>query len=61
MRPGNPVWPDEREVSEWREEAEMKALTFHGRRDVRVDNVPDPAIKKPTDAIVRVTSTAICG
>jgi threonine dehydrogenase-like Zn-dependent dehydrogenase len=39
----------------------MKALTWHGRRDVRVDNVPDPAIQEPTDAIVRVTSTAICG
>ena len=39
----------------------MKALTFHGKRDVRVDNVPDPAIEEPTDAIVRVTSTAICG
>jgi threonine dehydrogenase-like Zn-dependent dehydrogenase len=39
----------------------MKALTFHGRRDVRVDDVPDPAIEQPTDAIVRVTSTAICG
>jgi threonine dehydrogenase-like Zn-dependent dehydrogenase len=39
----------------------MKALTFHGRRDVRVDQVPDPRIEKPTDAIIRVTSTAICG
>lgn len=39
----------------------MKALTFHGRRDVRVDNVPDPSIQEPTDAVVRVTSTAICG
>jgi threonine dehydrogenase-like Zn-dependent dehydrogenase len=39
----------------------MKALTFHGRRDVRVDEVPDPTIEEPTDAIVRVTSTAICG
>ena len=39
----------------------MKALTFHGRRDVRVDDVPDPAIKYPTDAIVRITSSAICG
>jgi threonine dehydrogenase-like Zn-dependent dehydrogenase len=39
----------------------MKALTFHGRRDVRVDNVPDPTIEKPTDAVIRVTSTAICG
>ena len=39
----------------------MKALTFHGKRDVRVDEVPDPKIQDPTDAIVRITSTAICG
>ncbi|MFG2001858.1 zinc-dependent alcohol dehydrogenase [Spirillospora sp. NPDC048911] len=39
----------------------MKAVTWHGKRDVRVDEVPDPAIKEPTDAIVRITSTAICG
>jgi threonine dehydrogenase-like Zn-dependent dehydrogenase len=39
----------------------MRALTFHGKRDVRVDTVPDPEIKEPTDAIVRITSTAICG
>ena len=39
----------------------MKALTFHGKRDVRVDEVPDPSIQDPTDAIVRITSTAICG
>jgi threonine dehydrogenase-like Zn-dependent dehydrogenase len=39
----------------------MKALTWHGRRDVRVENVPDPSIEEPTDAIVRVTSSAICG
>ncbi len=39
----------------------MKALTWHGKRDVRVDTVPDPRIEKPTDAIVRITSTAICG
>jgi threonine dehydrogenase-like Zn-dependent dehydrogenase len=39
----------------------MKALTWHGRRDVRVDDVPDPTIQKPTDAIVRITTTAICG
>ncbi|REF01083.1 zinc-dependent alcohol dehydrogenase [Thermomonospora umbrina] len=39
----------------------MKALTWHGRRDVRVERVPDPSIKEPTDAIVRITSTAICG
>ena len=39
----------------------MRALTWHGKRDVRVDTVPDPTIQEPTDAIVRVTSTAICG
>src|ERR1700710_572117 len=39
----------------------MKALTFHGKRDVRVDEVPDPSIQESTDAIVRITSTAICG
>jgi threonine dehydrogenase-like Zn-dependent dehydrogenase len=39
----------------------MKAVTWHGKRDVRVDEVPDPAIEKPTDAIIRVTTTAICG
>ena len=39
----------------------MKAVTWHGTRDVRVDTVPDPKIEKPTDAIVRITSTGICG
>jgi threonine dehydrogenase-like Zn-dependent dehydrogenase len=39
----------------------MKALTWHGKRDVRVENVPDPKIKEPDDAIVRVTSSGICG
>jgi threonine dehydrogenase-like Zn-dependent dehydrogenase len=39
----------------------MRAVTFHGRRDVRVETVPDPAIEEPTDAIIRVTSTGICG
>ncbi len=39
----------------------MKALTFHGKRDVRVDNVPDPTIEQPTDAIIKVTSSGICG
>jgi threonine dehydrogenase-like Zn-dependent dehydrogenase len=39
----------------------MKALTFHGNEDVRVDEVADPEIQDPTDAIVRITSTAICG
>jgi len=39
----------------------MKAVVWHGKEDVRVDNVPDPVIQQPTDAIVRITSTAICG
>src|ERR1700754_3796927 len=39
----------------------MRALTWHGKRDVRVDTVPDPTIKDPTDVIVEITSTGICG
>jgi threonine dehydrogenase-like Zn-dependent dehydrogenase len=39
----------------------MKALTWHGRRDVRIDTVDDPTIETPTDAIIRVTSTGLCG
>ncbi|GHE47828.1 glutathione-dependent formaldehyde dehydrogenase [Streptosporangium violaceochromogenes] len=39
----------------------MKALTWHGKRDVRVEEVPDPMIKEPDDAVVRLTTTAICG
>nr|WP_308203762.1 alcohol dehydrogenase catalytic domain-containing protein [Frankia gtarii] len=39
----------------------MKAATWHGRRDVRVQDVPDPRIEEPTDAIVRITTTNICG
>ena len=39
----------------------MRAVTWHGTHDVRVDTVPDPAIEQPTDAIIRVTSTGICG
>ncbi|GAB5898501.1 zinc-dependent alcohol dehydrogenase [Mycolicibacterium mageritense] len=39
----------------------MKAVTWHGRRDVRVDTVADPEIEKPGDAIIEVTSTNICG
>jgi threonine dehydrogenase-like Zn-dependent dehydrogenase len=39
----------------------VKALCWHGTRDVRVNRVPDPSILNPRDAIVRVTSTAICG
>ena len=39
----------------------MKALTWQGRRNVSVEEVPDPTIEEPTDAIVKITSTAICG
>jgi threonine dehydrogenase-like Zn-dependent dehydrogenase len=39
----------------------MRAVTWHGTEDVRVDNVADPTIQHPTDAVVEITSTAICG
>ena len=39
----------------------MKALCWHGHRDVRVDNVPDPTIQLPTDCIVKITASGICG
>jgi threonine dehydrogenase-like Zn-dependent dehydrogenase len=39
----------------------MKALTWQGSRDVRIDDVPDPMIEEPTDAIIRITSTGLCG
>jgi threonine dehydrogenase-like Zn-dependent dehydrogenase len=39
----------------------MKAVTWQGKRDVRVETVPDPKIVEPTDAIIKVTSTGICG
>ena len=39
----------------------MKAVVWHGPRDVRVDEVEDPKIQEPTDAVIKITSTAICG
>lgn len=39
----------------------MKALCWHGKDDVRIDNVADPEIEDPGDVIVKVTATAICG
>ncbi len=39
----------------------MKAVTWHGKRDVRVEEVPDPRIEQPTDAVIRVTSSGLCG
>src|SRR3954471_12476951 len=43
------------------EGGDMKAVTWHGKRDVRVETVPDPTIQEPTDAIIQVTTTNICG
>jgi threonine dehydrogenase-like Zn-dependent dehydrogenase len=39
----------------------MRAVTWQGKRDVRVEEVPDPKIEEPTDAIIEITSTNICG
>ncbi len=39
----------------------MKALCWHGKSDVRIDSVPDPKIQDARDAIIRITTTAICG
>jgi threonine dehydrogenase-like Zn-dependent dehydrogenase len=39
----------------------MRALTWHGKHDVRMETVPDPQIVNPRDAVIKVTSTAICG
>ena len=65
LNPRTPiVWP--RPLRKWVADGfdtsnGMKAVTWHGKRDVRIDQVPDPRIEKSTDAIVRITSTAICG
>ncbi len=39
----------------------MRAVTWQGKRDIRVEEVPDPVIQEPTDVIVRITSTGLCG
>jgi threonine dehydrogenase-like Zn-dependent dehydrogenase len=39
----------------------MKAVVFHGIGDIRLDEVPDPKIEQPTDAVIRLTASAICG
>jgi threonine dehydrogenase-like Zn-dependent dehydrogenase len=39
----------------------VRALTWHGKRDVRVENVPDPDIREPEDVIIRITSSGVCG
>lgn len=44
-----------------RGKAPMKAVVFHGVGDIRLDDVPEPKIQAPTDAIMRLTASAICG
>ncbi|MGK5451167.1 alcohol dehydrogenase catalytic domain-containing protein, partial [Streptomyces radiopugnans] len=39
----------------------MKAVVWHGVGDIRVEDVPEPGIHEPYDAIVRITSSAVCG
>lgn len=39
----------------------MKAVTWQGRKDIRIEEVPDPRIEEPTDAIIRITTTGLCG
>ena len=39
----------------------MKAVTWQGTRDIRVEEVPDPSIQQPTDAIIRITTSGLCG
>ena len=39
----------------------MKALCWHGKKDVRYDTVPDPQIEEPGDVVLKMSSCAICG
>ena len=39
----------------------MKAVVWHGKHDVRVESVPDPTLINPRDAVIKISSTAICG
>src|SRR5918995_922655 len=55
------AFSDTRDTHRSRGEGALKAVVWHGKEDVRVDDVPDPIIQESTDAIVRITSTAICG
>src|SRR5919112_2231335 len=64
MRCGCPHRPGptlEYSASRWALIRTMRALTWQGTEKVSVETVPDPRIQEPTDAIVRMTSTAICG
>jgi threonine dehydrogenase-like Zn-dependent dehydrogenase len=59
--PGHHGWELGGEIANNAEGTTMKAVTWHGKRDVRVDTVEDPKLREPTDAIIRITSTGICG
>jgi hypothetical protein len=50
-----------KEQSPDRQSSEGSYLAWHGKRDVRVEKVPDPILKEPNDAIIKVTSSGICG
>src|SRR5215217_6563207 len=52
-------WSDACPPHRWR--TLMKALVWHGKEDIRYDTVSDPQIEQPRDAIIKVTSCAICG
>jgi threonine dehydrogenase-like Zn-dependent dehydrogenase len=56
-----PQFPSERRGEQEKARSEMKALVWHGKEDVRCDTVSDPSIEHERDAIVKVTSCAICG
>ena len=45
----------------FRENETMQALVWHGKKDVRVENVPVPTVTEPTDVICKVTGTTVCG
>src|SRR5205809_7454313 len=57
--PGGTAGPDT--PMRRRERHAMKAVTWQGKRDVRVEDVPDPRIEEPTDAVIRLTSSGLCG
>jgi threonine dehydrogenase-like Zn-dependent dehydrogenase len=42
-------------------EISVKALTWHGKNDIRCESVPDPRIEQPTDCVIKITACAICG
>lgn len=55
------TWREARDTPRTTEEQHMKAVTWQGAHDVRVEEVPDPIISEPTDAIIEVTSSGLCG